>query len=82
MQIKMFLAAMGTLACLSGGIFSLQAMAENTQFGEDGMAKNSKRDITVSVRNTRPATDRHKDARRCLDAGKSAAISKCANKYR
>ena len=82
MQIKFFLAAVGILACFSGGILSLQAMAEDTRFGEEGMAKNSKRDITVSVRNTRPATDRHKDARRCLDAGKSAAISKCANKYR
>jgi hypothetical protein len=82
MQIKFFLAAVGTLACLSGGIFSFQAMAEDTKFEEEGMAKNSKRDITVSVRNTRPATDRHKDARRCLDAGKNEAISKCANKYR
>jgi hypothetical protein len=39
MQIKIFLAAMGTLACLSGGIFSLQAMAEDTKFGEDGVAR-------------------------------------------
>ena len=82
MQIKFFLATLCTAACLSGGIFSLQAMAEDSKFGEDGMAKNSKRDITVSVRNTRPATDRHKDARRCLDAGRNEAISKCANKYR
>lgn len=82
MQIKFFIGAVGTLACLSGGLLSLQAIAEDSKFGEDGMAKNSKRDITVSVRNTRPATDRHKDARRCLDAGKNEAISKCANKYR
>ena len=82
MQIKFLLAAVATLTCLSGGMSS-PVLAEKTKFGEeDGMAKNSKRDIDVAVRNTRPAKDHHKDARRCLDAGKNEAISKCANKYR
>jgi len=36
----------------------------------------------VSVRNTRPRTDRHKDARACLDAGNNESIIRCAEKYR
>jgi hypothetical protein len=82
MQIKFILAAAGTLACLSGAICGTQAIAEDTKFSEDGMAKNSKRDITVSVRNTRPANDHHKDARKCLDAYKNEAIIKCAEKHK
>jgi len=46
------------------------------------MAQPSKPDAPVAVRNTRPKTDRHRDARACLDAGNNAAIIKCANKYR
>ena len=82
MRIKFILAAAGILGCLSGAICSTQAIAEETKFSEDGMAKNIKRDITTSVRNTRPAKDQHKDARKCLDAGKNEAIIKCARKYR
>ena len=82
MQIKFILAAAGTVACLSGAIFSMPAIAENSKFSEDGMAKNSKRDIADSVRNTRPAQDHHRDARKCLDGDKNEAIIKCAQKYR
>jgi len=82
MQIKFILTAAGTLACLSGGICCTLAIAEDTKFSEDGMAKNSKRDITVPVRNTRPAKDHHKDARKCLDADKKETVIKCAQKYR
>ena len=82
MQIKFILAAAGTVACLSGAIFGMQAIAEDSKFSEDGMAKNSKRDIADSVRNTRPAKDHHKDARKCLDEDKNEAIIKCARKYR
>ena len=45
MQIKFILAAAGTVACLTGAIFNMPAIAENSKFSEDGMAKNSKRDI-------------------------------------
>ena len=82
MQIRFILAAAGTVACLSGAIFSMPAIAENSKFSEDGMAKNSKRDIADSVRNTRPAKDHHRDARKCLDGAKNEAIIKCAQKYR
>jgi hypothetical protein len=82
MQIKFILAAAGTVACLSGAIFGMQAIAENSKFSEDGMAKNSKRDIADSVRNTRPAKDHHKDARKCLNEGKNEAVIRCAQKYR
>ena len=81
MQIKI-IAAAGTVACLSGAIFGVQAIAEDTKFSEDGVAKNSKRDIAGSVRNTRPANDHHKDARKCLDGDKNEAVIKCAQKYR
>ena len=81
MQIKFILASVGTFACMSGAIFSLQATAEDSKFGEEGMSKNSKRDINVAVRNTRPVADHHKDARACLDAKKNETIIKCANKY-
>ena len=37
---------------------------------------------TVSVRNTRPKMDLHKDARACLEAANNKAVIKCANKYR
>ena len=82
MQIKFILAAAATVACLSGALFGMQAIAEDTKFSEDGMAKNSKRDIADSERNSRPAIDRHKDARHCLDGGKNKAIIVCAQKYR
>ena len=82
MQIKFILGAAGAVACLSGAISSGQAIAEDTRFSEDGMAKNSKRDITTTVRNTRPANDHHKDARKCLNGDKSEDIIKCAQKYR
>jgi len=52
MQIKFILAAAGTLACLSGGICGTQAIAEDTKFSEDGMAKNSKRDICSGPQHT------------------------------
>lgn len=37
---------------------------------------------TASVRNTRPRTDHHKDARACLDTGNNESIIRCAEKYR
>ena len=37
---------------------------------------------TVTVRNTRPPGDRHKDARACLNAGTNEAIIRCSRKYR
>jgi hypothetical protein len=46
------------------------------------LTKPQKQVTTVSVRNTRPRTDRHKDARACLDAGNNEAIIRCAQKYR
>lgn len=46
------------------------------------MTKPQKQVTTVSVRNTRPRTDRHKDARACLDAGNNESIIRCAEKYR
>lgn len=36
---------------------------------------------TVSVRNTRPQADGHKDARACLKAGTNEAVIRCARKY-
>lgn len=78
MQIKPILGATAVVACLSGA----QAIAEDSKFPEDGMAKNSKRDIATQARDTRPANDRHKDARKCLDEDKNEAIIKCAQKYR
>jgi hypothetical protein len=50
--------------------------------GGRSMTKPRKQVATVSVRNARPPTDRHKDARACLDAGKNEAIIRCAEKYR
>jgi len=46
------------------------------------MTKPQKPVTTVSVRNTRPRTDRHKDARACLNAGNNGRIIRCAEKYR
>ena len=76
----------------TGEIFILQAMAEDEADAKSGkalearaeeqhMQKSGKPAPTKSVRNTRPKTDHHKDARACLDAGKNEAIVKCANKY-
>ena len=69
----------------AGEIFILQAMAEDkadAKTDEQHMTKTGKPAATVSVRNTRPRSDRHKDARSCLNAGNNAAIIKCAQKYR
>ena len=81
----------------AGEIFVLQAKAgempetktevtseDVPEAASDGqpMTKPQKPVTTVSVRNTRPRTDRHKDARACLDAGKTEAIIRCAQKYR
>lgn len=69
----------------AGEIFILQAMAEDkadAKIGAQHMTKTRKPAATVSVRNTRPRIDRHKDARPCLNAGNNAAIIKCAQKYR
>lgn len=77
----------------AGETFILQAMAEdetdaNTEVApqakseEQDMMKTAKPVTTMSVRNTRPRIDRHKDARACLDAGNNEAVIKCANKYR
>lgn len=77
----------------TGEIFILQAMAEDEADAKTGkaleakaeeqrMQKSGKPAPTVSVRNTRPKTDHHKDARACLDARNNEAIIKCAGKYR
>ena len=76
----------------TGEIFILQAMAEDEADAKTGkaleakaeeqrMQKSGKPAPTVSVRNTRPKTDHHKDARACLDAHNNEAIIKCAGKY-
>ena len=73
--------------------FILQAMAEDDADANSDAApeaKSEEQDISetgkpaavVSVRNTRPRIDRHRDARACLDAGNNLAIIKCAEKYR
>ena len=82
MAIKLLLGSIAACAWLAGIIVSSPAIAENTKFSEDGMAKNSKRDIADSPRKVRPVADHHKDIRACLDAGKSGAVIKCANKSR
>ncbi len=82
MQIKLALTAIAASAWLAGTILSFPAIAEDTQFGEDGMARNSKRDITAPARKARPAADHHKDVRGCLNAGKNDVVIKCANKSR
>jgi len=86
MQIKPILAVITALACLLLECTAIaadpRAMTEDTKFGEETMSKNGKRAITASVRNTRPAIDRHKDARHCLDGGKNKAIIECAQRYR
>jgi hypothetical protein len=78
MQTRSILGAAGVIACLSGA----PAIAEDSKFAEDGMARNSKRDIDHTARNTRPAKDHHKDARKCLDMGKNEDVIKCARKYK
>lgn len=82
MQTKLILGAAGFVVCLCGAVSGTNALADKTQFSDDGMAKNSKRDIDASVRNTRPAKDHHKDARKCLGGGGNEEIIKCAQKYR
>ena len=82
MTIKFIAAAFATAAFVSGAVCNYQALAEDANFGEESMAKQGKRAINASVRNTRPATDRHKDARACLDKDKNEAIIRCAQKYR
>ena len=75
MQIKSIVAALTILACL---LLESTAIAAS---GEQNMTATRKPATTVKVRNTRPAADHHKDARRCLDAKKNETIIKCANKY-
>ncbi len=82
MKSRTILGAAGMAACLSCAAIGTNALAEKSKFAEDGMARNSKRDIDVSVRNTRPARDRHMDARKCLKGDKNEDIIKCAQKYR
>ena len=50
--------------------------------GEQPMTKPRKQMKPVSVRNTRPQKDAHKDARTCLKARKNELIIRCAQKYR
>ena len=86
MQIKSIIAAAGALACLflEGTAIAADAptASVNAASEQQDMTKAGKPAATVSMRNTRPHTERHKDARACLDAGKNQAIIKCANKYR
>jgi len=49
---------------------------------QQDMANAEKPAAAVSVRNTRPKMDRHKDARACLEAANNKAVIKCANRYR
>jgi hypothetical protein len=46
------------------------------------ITKTRKAIAAVAVRNTRPRTDPHRDARACLGAGNNEAIIRCAEKYR
>jgi hypothetical protein len=49
---------------------------------EKQMTRTQTSDTDVSVRNTRPRTDPHGDARACLNAGNNQAIIRCTEKYR
>lgn len=86
MQIKSIIAAACALACLFLEATAIAADAPtpsvNAASEQQDMTKAGKPAATVSIRNTRPHSERHKDARACLDAGKNQAIIKCANKYR
>ena len=97
MQIKPIIAAAG-IACMLPEWTAIAADAPNppseiliiamaedmaeAKAGEQHMTEIAKPATTVSVRNTRPKVDHHKDARACLDAKKNEAVIKCANKYR
>lgn len=52
------------------------------RIGQEHMANTEKPAAAVSVRNSRPKMDHHKDARACLEAVNNKAVIKCANKYR
>ena len=98
MQIKPIFAAASLIACMLPEWTGTAAGAPNppsemliiamtedkadAKAGEQHMTETRKAATTVSVRNTRPKVDRHKDARACLDAKKNEAVIKCANKYR
>ena len=88
MQIKSVIAAAGVIAFMLVGCPALAADAANIEqdpearLGEQHAMKAGKPGTTIAVHNTRPRTDRHKDARKCLNAGNNAAISSCAHKYR
>ncbi len=69
----------------SGEKVMLAAMSDEKagiKIGREHMANTEKPAAAVSVRNSRPKTDHHKDARACLEAVNNKAVIKCANKYR
>jgi hypothetical protein len=94
MQIKHIIAAAGVIALMLLGYPALAADAAKqsgaanieqdpeARLGDQHAMKAGRPGTNVAVHNTRPRADRHKDARKCLNAGNNAAISSCANKYR
>ena len=96
MQIKSILAAAVVMAFMIHGWSAIAASHDSGSASEiaiaqakagdmtDGplMTKPMRKTATVSIRNTRPQTDAHKDARGCLNAGKNESIIRCAQKYR
>lgn len=87
MQIRLIVAAAaGFVVLLPGPTAGAADMdtepAPQAAPAQDATMKTETPAATVSVRNTRPKVDRHKDARACLDAVDNKAIIKCANKYR
>ena len=94
MQIKPIIAAAGLIALTLLGYppvaaeAAQQSRAANIEqdpearLGDQHAMKGGRPGTNVAVQNSRPRTDRHKDARKCLNVGNNAAIASCANKYR
>ncbi|MFL6581663.1 MAG: hypothetical protein ACJ8G2_13040 [Burkholderiales bacterium] len=94
MQIKPIIATAGVIALMLLGYPAVAAEAPGqssaanieqdpeARLGEQHAMKAGRPGTNVAVHNTRPRNDRHKDARKCLNAGNNAAISSCAHKYR
>jgi hypothetical protein len=82
MQIKLIVAAAGSFIVMLLGSTAGAADMDAGQAAQDEMMKSENPAATVTVRNTRPKVDRHKDARACLEAANNKAVIKCANKYR
>jgi len=93
MQIKPIITAASVIALMLIGYPALAADAakqSGAAIEQDPEARLSDRHAmkagrpgaNIAVHNSRPRTDHHQDARKCLNAGNNAAISSCAHKYR